>query len=224
MEASKYRSESIGKLSQALSKAQGEYKLLIANQDAPAGKFANLQAILNATRSALSENELAFYQYIELLDEGSGAALLISVLSHASNEWISSRARVVMGKTDRATGNTLEIHKRFHALMLLGIAPSDGDPHAFDDNGDEQAKELVLEELKKPDTEKERIKVTSNEPITKDQYDDLMIELRNYKEIAQEILTVYNIETLADLPRERYHPALQEIRRLKKLHEDFYRR
>jgi hypothetical protein len=222
VEPAKYRSENIGKIASALAQAQGEYKLLVANEEAPGTKFANLQAILEATRPALSKNELAFFQYIDLQDEGSGASLLISMLTHSSGEWISSRARIIMGKTDRSTGNIYEIHKRFHALMLLGIAPSKGDPLAFDDNGETLAKESVLDEMKKPEAAK--IHIADNEPVTKDQYDDLLIELKHNKEIAKEILEVYGIETLADLPRTRYQPALQEIRRLKKVHEDYYNR
>jgi len=218
----KYRSESIGKIALALASAQGEYRVLVANEESAGAKYANLQAIMEATRPALSKNELAFYQYIDIQDEGSGASLLISMLSHSSGEWLSSRARIVLGKTDRATGNIYEIHKRYHALMLLGIAPLKGDPLSFDDNGESLAKEQVLDNLKKPETAK--IHITDTEPITKDQYDDLLIELKNYKDIVKEILETYNIETLADLPRERYHPALQEIRRLKKIHEDYYTR
>ena len=50
--------------------------------------FANLQAILKATRESLSVNEIGFFQFIELLDEGSGAALLKTTLGHSSGQYI----------------------------------------------------------------------------------------------------------------------------------------
>ena len=139
-----YRSTEINEIMGALAKAQGNYKRLVANQNAPGGKFANLQAILEAVRESLSENGLGFFQFIELLDEGSGGALLKTTIGHESGQYISSCARVVAGKTERQTGNIYEIHKRLHALMILGIAPSDNDPIAFDDNGEIIAEQHLI--------------------------------------------------------------------------------
>lgn len=214
-----YRSHEINNLMGSLAKAQGTYKPLIANQDAPGGKYANLQAILDAVRESLSNNGLAFYQYIELLDEGSGAALLRSVLGHESGQFISSVARVVAAKTDRQTGNTYEIHKRFHALMLLGIAPSQNDPMAFDDNGKEQADQVLLERIKKPLASKKELK--NEETVTKEQYEDLMIELDGYEDLTKDIMLAYNIETIADLPKSEYHTALSRIRRIKRTYDEY---
>jgi hypothetical protein len=217
-----HRSPEINQIMGALAKAQGSYKKLKANEESAGGKkFANLQAILDAVKDSLANNGLGFYQYIELLDEGSGAALLRTVLGHESGQYISSCARVVAGKTDRATGNIYEVHKRFHALMLLGIAPSENDPMAFDDNGDLLADERILEELKKP---REQQKLHTEETVTKEQYNDLMIELEGYPELVKDIQDTYDIETLADLPKAEYHIALGKLRRIKKTHDEYVRR
>lgn len=218
-----YRSGEIDKHMGALAKAQGAYKPLISNENAPGGKFANLKAILDAVREALSANGLAFYQYIELLDEGSGAGLLKSVLGHESGQYISSCARVVTGKTDRQTGNIYEIHKRFHALMLLGIAPSDNDPLSFDDNGTELSDQSLVDRIRKPKEPKREVP-DSNDVINNDQYSELMIELDGYDDIAKDIMEVYNISTIADLPRDEYHKAQAKIRRIKKTQEEYLRR
>ena len=92
-----YRSEAINEIMGALSKAQGDYKPLVANQSVSGRKFANLQAILDAVRDALSTNGLGFFQFIELLDEGSGATLLKTTIGHESGQYIYSCARVVAG-------------------------------------------------------------------------------------------------------------------------------
>jgi hypothetical protein len=196
----------------------------VPNEDAPGGKFANLQAILDAVRESLSLNGLGFYQYIELLDEGSGAGLLKTVLGHESGQFISSCARVVAGKTDRQTGNIYEIHKRFHALMLLGIAPSDNDPMAFDDNGSELADAALIDRLRKPKTtiKKEAIDVTDT--INNDQYNELLIELDGYEDIAKDIMESHGIGTLADLPREEYHKARARILKIKRTQEEYEKR
>lgn len=218
------RSPEINEVTGALAAAQGSYKLLKANQDAPGGKFANLQAILDAVRESLSSNGLAFFQYIDLLDEGSGAALLKTVLSHSSGQFISSTARVVRGKNDRQTGNIYEIHKRLHALMILGIAPSSSDPVAFDDNGEELAEYQLMEDLKKPTKESDKKEKNSlTIPVNASQYNEIMIELDGHPKIAKDMMESYNIETIADLPQEEYHKALARIRKIKHAEAEYDR-
>ena len=216
-----YRSAEIDKISGAMAKAQGTYAALIPNEDAAGGKYANLKAILAATRESLSSNGISFFQGIELLDEGSGAALLVTEINHESGQYKRSIARVVSGATDRQTGNVYEMHKRLHALMILGIAPSENDPLAFDDNGIEQTDTHTINQLKKPAHVKKDIDRTTT--ISSDQYNDLMIELDGYEDIVMNIQEVYNISTLADLPKSEYHPALIRVRRIKKTQEEYDR-
>lgn len=212
-----YRSTEINEIMGALSKAQGNYKHLVANQESQGKKFANLQAILLAVRESLSTNGLGFFQFIELLDEGSGAALLKTTIGHSSGQWITSCTRVVAGKTDKQTGRTYEVHKRLHALMLLGIAPSDNDPISLDDDGDLMAERQLIEELRKPDSPK-KPEVDYNDVISNDQYEELLIELdfSDGKRIAKQIMDTHDIETLADLPRSQYHHARSQILKIKK--------
>jgi hypothetical protein len=128
---------------------------------------------------------------------------------------------VVTGKTDRATGNTLEIHKRLQAMMILGIAPSKNDPVAFDDDGGEQEEDQLVESIVKLE------RVTSVDPssvITKSQYNELLIALADNELIAENIMKTYKIETLADLPKEVYHDALAKVRRIKKAEDEYSRR
>lgn len=217
------QSEEIGILMGALANAQGSYKKLIPNEEYAGGKYANLDAILLATREALSKNKIAFLQRKRLLDEGSGAALLRTYLCHESGQFTSTTTRVFSGKTDRATGNTQEIHKRLEAMMILGIAPSEGDPIAFDDNGGEQEENQIVESIKAGEASRAKV-ADPNSVITKAQYNELVIALGNYDEIAENIMKLYKIETLADLPREVYHDALAKIRRIRKTAEDYENR
>lgn len=222
MENSTYRSIEINEIMGALAKAQGSYKSLVANQDAPGGKFANLQAILEAVRQSLSQNGLGFFQFIELLDEGSGAALLKTTIGHESGQYISSCARVVLGKTERQTGNIYEIHKRLHALMILGIAPSDNDPIAFDDNGEIMAEQHLVAQLRKPDSPKKE-EIDRTDVINKTQYEELLIELSGFEKIAKDIMEAYDIHTLADLPASEYHRARSKILKIKRTQEEYLR-
>ena len=217
-----YRSEAINEIMGALSKAQGDYKPLVANQSVAGRKFANLQAILDAVRDALSTNGLGFFQFIELLDEGSGATLLKTTIGHESGQYISSCARVVAGKTDRQTGNIYEVHKRLHALMLLGIAPSDNDPIAFDDNGEMMAENHLIASLRKPDSPQKE-EIDHNDVINAHQYSELLIELNGFEKIAKDIMETYDIRTLADLPATEYHKARSKILKIKRTQEEYMR-
>ncbi len=218
-----YRSPEINEIMGALAKAQGSYKRLQANQDAPGGKFANLQAILEAVRESLASNGIGFFQFVELLDEGSGAALLKTTLGHSSGQYIASCARVVQAKTERQVGNVYEIHKRLHALMLLGIAPSDNDPIAFDDNGEILAEQHLIAQLRKPDSPK-REEIDRSDVINKTQYQELLIELDGFDKIAKDIMESHGIQTLADLPSGEYHRAQAKIRKIKKIEEEYRRK
>lgn len=216
-----YRSDEINHLMLALAKAQGCYKKLIPNQQSTGGKFANLSAILEAVREPLAANGLGFYQYIDLLDEGTGASLLKTMLGHESGQYISSVARIVDGKTFRETCNVVEGHRRLNALLLLGLAPSDNDPMIFDDNGVEQFDQVVLDNMKKPGSKKERI---PGDTVSKEQYEDLMIELDGHEEIVKGIQQYYSITTIADLPRTEYHATLAKIRGYKKNYDNYLKR
>jgi hypothetical protein len=214
-----YRSAEINSIACALAKAQGEYKPLIPNQTYKGEKYANLEAILNATRNALSSNELAFYQHHELLDEGSGAAILKTTLMHSSGQWISSWSRIVFGQTDKETGSLHEFRKRLHALIILGIAPSAHDPYLFDDNGEMQNDRSIIEDMKKPREVLLQEKSYRDRTISNNQYNDLLIELEGHERLTKSILEKHTIESLADLPEGAYHRVLGEIRRIKQVEQ-----
>lgn len=216
----KEESQEVGLLMGALAKAQGSYKKLIPNEKSAKGPYANLEAILLATREALSKNAIAFTQNIRLLDEGSGAALLITSIYHDSGQYKSSLTRVFTGKTDRATGISQEIHKRLQAMMLLGIAPSKNDPIAYDDDGGEQEEDQLLNRIIKQEKE---TTVDPDTVINKAEYQQLIIALGNEELIAKDIMRIYKLETLADMPKEVYQDALAKVRRIKKNQDEYER-
>lgn len=198
----------------ALAKAQGSYKKLVCNEWSVGGPYANLQAILEATRQALSDNGLAFYQYIDPITEEAGGVYLKTILAHASGQSISSSTRLVTPETDKAIGNSYEIHKRFHALMLLGIAPSENDPHAYDDAGESSAEDHLVKKLSRPGT---KIDYNRNATLTKDRARELEIELEGHPDMWKEIKERYGISLIADLPNDHYIKIKEEIRRVKDL-------
>lgn len=214
----KYRSDEINLIMGALAKAQGTYKNLIPNEDSAAGSFANLTAILGSVRESLSSNGLGFYQYIELIDEGSGASLLWTELGHESGQYISSCCRVVAGQTFRETFNAIESYKRLNALLILGIAPIGKDPLLYDDNGVEDQERTKLRTL--------RHGAAATRPhhpdvINSQEYDELIFELEGYADIVKSIHKYYDITSIADLPKSEFHNVKAQIRKVKKANEEY---
>jgi hypothetical protein len=220
-----YRSLEINHLAGALAKAQGSYKKLIPNQTYKNERFANLDAIFAATRESLSNNGLCFSQIDDIVDDGSGIVILKSLLIHESGQWLSSWSRIVPASTERDTARIYEGRSRRHASRLLGIAPSDNDPYLFDDNGESEAQQRLLEDLAKPKEELTKERTGTIRTISDRQYNELLIELRGYDLIAKQIMDKQGIGTLADLPEDAYHMTQKYIRTIKKeLEEDLIRK
>jgi len=218
MEIRKSQSDEIGLISLALSKAQGTYKTPIANQDAIGGPYANLRSIIDAVKESLSKNEIAYRQHVEYLEDGSGSMILHTEISHSSNQWFKSHARLIRKETDRATNNDVENHKRVQLSTLLGVAPVGNDPWMKDDNFEASSFKQTLEESKKPKTEK---KLNRQDVISKERYQDLMIECDNYPEFVKSVLNTYDIETIADLPNEEYLNVKREVVKMKKAESEW---
>jgi hypothetical protein len=79
MDEARYHTSEINQLAGALAKAQGSYKKLIPNQMYKGEKFANMDAIREATREALASNGLSFIQRDEILNDGSGMIIFKSM-------------------------------------------------------------------------------------------------------------------------------------------------
>lgn len=122
------RSESIGALSLALSKAQGMIKGALKDSANPffKSKYADLESVWDACREPLSSNELAV---IQLSDETDKGIIVDTVLSHSSGEWISGRMFIpITAKLDAQTvGSACTYARRYSLQMIVGIAPIDDD-------------------------------------------------------------------------------------------------
>lgn len=206
-----YRSSEINLIMGALAKSQGMYKPLIANEEGPGGIFANHQATLDATREATSSNGLALFSYTQILDEGSGATLFYSILAHESGQYIGSVCRFVGSNHFRRDCAKLTQYRRIQAQLLLGIAPSSNDPFFFDDDGEIESEENLIEHYRRGKPNRD---VEKQDVINKEQYENLLDELMGFEQIAKSIQEKFNIQTLADLPKDEYHKTLGKIRRI----------
>lgn len=125
-------SESIGKLAEALSKAQGE--MGAAKKDTTntyfKSKYADLAAVWDACRGPLSKNGLSVVQTLEILPTTTHT-VLVTMLLHSSGEWVSGTYPVNPVKHDpQGFGSATTYARRYSLMAIVGIAPEDDDGEA----------------------------------------------------------------------------------------------
>lgn len=121
------RSETIGFLTAALAKAQGEIKGAIKDHDNPyfKSRYADLAAVWAACRGPLSANGLAVIQGVS---SEEGKIAVETLLSHASGEWISERLLIPVLKSDpQGFISAATYGRRASLAAIVGVAPADED-------------------------------------------------------------------------------------------------
>lgn len=126
-------SEHVNELAAALAKAQASIQHASKDATNPhfSKKYADLQAIYNASRAALAENGLSVVQLTEF--EPSGHINLVTTLLHASGQWMKSWYPVRPVKNDpQGLGSAMTYARRYSYTAMVGVA-SIGE----DDDGNE---------------------------------------------------------------------------------------
>ena len=119
-------SETIGKISAALAKAQGT--MTTAGKDAKGnyGKYADLASIWETCREPLATNEIAVIQSPG--ETGDRVVTMTTILSHSSGEWFSDTLTIPMGKVDaQGYGSAVTYARRYALAAMVGIAPAEDD-------------------------------------------------------------------------------------------------
>ena len=131
------RSDTIGKLAEALSKAQGMIKGAIKDSENPYFRslYADLASVWDACREPLSKNGLSIIQITEIIDL---KPVLKTILLHESGEWISGTYPImpmrqakdtgwVASEDPQSMGSALTYGRRYTLAAMVGIAPEDDD-------------------------------------------------------------------------------------------------
>lgn len=121
------KSESISKLSEALSKAQGVIEGAKKDSSNPffKSKYADLSSVWEACRKPLSDNGLSV---IQIFDETDKGVIVETILSHMSGEYIAGRMFIPISKIDAQTiGSASTYARRYGLQAIVGIAPEDDD-------------------------------------------------------------------------------------------------
>ncbi len=207
-----YSSEITKELDTAMAKAQGDYPTIGYNKENPYFKsgYATLDHIMVRIRPILAKNGISMIQQRRYSDDGE--MMLHTILKHSSGQWIESRSRVLPPKNDMQTlGSTLSYLKRYDAMALLGVTVSE-DPS---DDDAEVAMITARDIIAKGPSNKYNPKQESSQTVTKEQLEELEYELAEVPDLAEEVMDKLHIQSLADLPRTKYHVAITRIREIK---------
>jgi len=117
------KSETIGKLTLALSKVQAQLKPAKENSKNPFFKssYADLGAVWDSVRKLLAENELAIIQMPA--DVGG----LTTILSHSSGEFISSTMYIPSKEDAHGVGSAISYARRYALASVVGVVTGDDD-------------------------------------------------------------------------------------------------
>ncbi len=121
------RSETIGKLSEALAKAQGEMKPASFDAQNPCykSKYATLASIMEACRTALSQNQIAVIQGTSVSED---RVIVTTMLVHASGEYISDQLSMNIQKdSPQAIGSAITYARRYSLASLAGVVSDEDD-------------------------------------------------------------------------------------------------
>ena len=124
-------SDSVNELFSALAKAQGVMAGAKKDTSNPffKSKYADLAAIWDACREALSANGLSVIQMTEPTLEGG--VVVVTRLCHSSGQWVEGTLAMPVSKADaQGYGSSLTYCRRYALAAAVGVAPEDDDGNA----------------------------------------------------------------------------------------------
>jgi len=117
------KSETIGKLTLALSKVQAQLRPAKENSKNPFFKssYADLGSVWDSVRKLLSDNELAI---IQMPTDVGGVT---TIISHSSGEFISSTMYVPSKEDAHGVGSAISYARRYALASFVGVVTGDDD-------------------------------------------------------------------------------------------------
>lgn len=124
-------SQTIGKLAEALAKAQAciEGSKMDGNNPYFKSRYSTLSSVWDACRKPLSDNGLSVVQLADNCD--SDTITVETILAHSSGEWIKGRLSMKPVKSDpQGIGSCITYARRYSLAAMVGVAPEDDDGNA----------------------------------------------------------------------------------------------
>lgn len=156
-----YQSESIGKLAEALAKAQSQFTFALKASTADMGvkggrrKYADLQSVIDAIKPQLTAHGLAVVQ--ATMPNPSGISLR-TTLMHSSGEWIAGQIDLPIDRMGgiQGMGSALTYARRYALSAMVGIAS--------DEDDDGEASMQAAKQYKKEQVQQVRQQAAANNP------------------------------------------------------------
>ncbi len=143
------QSESLGKLAEALAKAQSTMGEAKEDSKNPFFKsnYADLTSVWRACRKSLTDNGLSVVQTTDLRDD---KILVYTTLIHTSGEYVKGCLPLILTKNDPQTmGSALTYARRYTLAAIVGVCKEGEDDDAEqatvrkENVTDEQVKQLI---------------------------------------------------------------------------------
>ena len=182
-------SQEIGKLAEALAKAQSIMEGAKEEATNPFFKssYADLTSVWNACKKPLTDNGLAVFQTIE---NGGEKIYLVTTLAHVSGQWMRSYMPVMMTKQDpQGFGSAITYSRRYALSAMVGVCPEDDDG------------ETAMQGARKP-----ALKLISAEQI-----EEIEALLKGRPDLKAKLFGWANIRAVAELAAARYEGAMKAI-------------
>lgn len=163
------KSEQINELAAALAKAQSEMHGARKDTQNPFFKknYADLQAIWEACREALTKNGLSVAQVVDTI---ASMQVLVTFLLHSSGQWISSAYPLRPVKDDpQGMGSAISYARRYSLAAMVGVYQTDDDAETAQNRNKSDPAADYFESLHPYSEELPPPKPKlNNSPITKD--------------------------------------------------------
>ena len=168
------KSDTIGKLSPALVKAQAEMagaKKSVKN-DFFKSKYANLEEVIAVAKDALSNHGLCFLQFPI---SGEGTAGVETIILHESGEYISNQFLLKCDKqTAQGMGSAITYARRYGLQSACGIPSEDDDGNAASAKKPPMTAKDAASKLETAKTVDDLVKVWNSLPIDLKQVDTVI--------------------------------------------------
>lgn len=120
------QTQNTAELATALAKAQASMKAAAFDKTNPhfKNKYASLAAVIDAIRKPLSDNGLSYTQTTEVRE---GGFVLVTILHHASGQWIAGEYPLPVGVKPQELGSALTYARRYCLSAIACIAADEDD-------------------------------------------------------------------------------------------------
>lgn len=151
MEMQWSKSETIGKLIEALAKAKLKFDPVLKDTTNPAfhSKYADLASVIGATQDAMASEGLVMIQmpHAEFGPEDAKLLTLTSLLAHSSGEFLTSDLTLPAMMRERfdaqSVGSAITYARRYAWTAMTGVAQEDDDGNKAAGMGTKEAAQSV---------------------------------------------------------------------------------